>query len=92
MPISAGLQKYFDSQKKKKGDMEDSFAKLKKQIDPAFLQSFEIFHDKLMWIVEEHPESTEIITDELVELNTNIQHTQRKHNMKKAAAIIDVAA
>lgn len=88
MPVSSGLQKYFDSQRKKKGDMQDKLQKLAGQIDPAFLKSFEEFHDKIMWIVDENPEATEIVSDELEELDVKLQNSNRKHNLKKAASII----
>lgn len=91
MPVSSGLQKYFDSKKPKKGDMEDKFASLKGQIDPAFMKSFEAFHDKIMDIVEEVPEAEEIIGEELEQLDAKLSNENRRHNLKKAKSIIDVA-
>lgn len=92
MPVSSGLQKYFDSQKKKKGDMQDSLAKLKGQIDPAFLQSFEAFHDRILNIVDENPQAEEIVANELEDLSHNLGERKRVHQTKKAAKIIDIAA
>lgn len=89
MPVSSTLQKYFDSQRKKKGDMHDKLEKLAWQIDPAFLKSFEVFHDKIMWIVDENPESKELVWEELDILDMKLQNSQRTHNLQKAATIIE---
>lgn len=91
MPVSAGLQKYFDSQKKKSGTMQDSLASLKWQIDPAFMQSFEAFHDKIMWIVDDDPDASELVSEELSDLDMKMQSASRKHNLKKAASIINTS-
>ena len=91
MPVSSGLQKYFDSKKPKKGDMQQKFASLAGQIDPAFMQSFEAFHDKIMNIVEENPEAESLVSEELGELDEQMKTAGRKHNLRKAEAIIDVA-
>jgi len=91
MPISSGLQKYFDSQQKKKSaqDMKKRFADLQWKIDPAFMQSFVWFHDKIMEIVEENPDALDIVSDEMEDLNQNVERTHRTHELKKAQAIIE---
>lgn len=91
MPVSTGLQKYFDSKRSKKGDMQQKFAAISQQIDPAFMKSFEVFHDKIMGIVEENPEASEMLWEELSELDMELQNSNRTHDLKKAAAIIEVA-
>ena len=48
MPVSSGLQKYFDSQRSKKGNMQQKFAALADQIDPAFMQSLKHFMIELL--------------------------------------------
>lgn len=91
MPVSSGLQKYFDSQRKKKGDMQDKLEKLAWHIDPAFLKSFEEFHDKIMEIVEDNPEGEGIVSQELDGLDVKLQNSRRTHNLKKAASIIEAS-
>jgi len=88
MAVSSGLQKYFDSQRKKKGDMDDKLTALASQIDPAFMQSFIGFHDRILDIVEENPELEDSIEEEIMELDKNLQNSKRKHNLKKAATIV----
>lgn len=90
MPVSSGLQKYFDSQQKKKsgGDMKKKFQDLASQIDPAFMASFESFHDRILDIVDENPEAEEMITEEIGDLDMKVQNSKRVHNMKKATTII----
>ena len=91
MPVSSGLQKYFDSRKPEKSDMEERFASLAGQIDPAFMQSFEAFHDKIMNIVEDNPEAEGMLSEELSVLENKLDRTNRRHNLRKAEAIIDVS-
>jgi hypothetical protein len=93
MSVSSGLQKYFDSQQKKKsqGDMKKKFDDLAKQIDPAFLASFDSFHDRILDIMEENPESEEVISDEISELDMQLQNSNKAHNMKKAAIIVSTS-
>lgn len=90
MPISSGLQKYFDSQQKKKSeqDMKKRFADLEWKIDPAFTQSFANFHNKIMDIVDENPESSDIVLEEIDDLTREIGRTHRVHELKKSQAII----
>ena len=90
MPVSSGLQKYFDSQQKKKsqGDMKDKLQKLAESVDPAFMKSFDAFHDRILDIVDETPESEDMLRQELNELDTNIRNSRRVHDMKKASAVI----
>lgn len=91
MPVSSGLQKYFDSRKPKKSDMDEKFASLAGQIDPAFMQSFEAFHDKIMNIVDENPEAEDMLTEELSGLEDKLERSNRRHNLRKAESIIDVS-
>ena len=88
MPVSSWLQKYFDSQRKKKWDLENKFLALKDQIDPAFLKSFSEFHERILWIVDENPESEEMVWKELEDLENTLSETNKKYNLKRAAHII----
>lgn len=88
MPVSSGLQKYFDSQKKKKWDMQKKLDSLAEQIHPAFQESFEKFHEKIMGIVEQDPQAESFIWEELESLESQLQESNRKHDLKKAASII----
>ncbi len=91
MTVSSGLQKYFDAQQKKKSaqDMKKRFADLEWKVDPAFMQSFVNFHDKIMDIVDENPDSAEIALEEVNELTKEVERTHRVHELKKAQAIIE---
>ena len=90
MPVSSGLQKYFDSQykKKSKGDFQKKIEDLSVSIDPAFMQSFEMFHEKIMGIMDENPDAWSMIEEEIEDLDIKLKNTQRVHDMKKAAAIV----
>lgn len=90
MPVSSGLQKYFDSQQKKRAaqDIKKRFADLQWKIDPAFVQSFENFHNQIMEIIDENPHSSDVILDEVEELSKQVERKQWSYDIKKAAAII----
>ena len=91
MPVSSGLQKYFDSQRSKKGNMQQKFAALADQIDPAFMQSFEAFHDRIIGIVEDNPDAVDMVSEELDELDIKLHSAKRTHNLKKAATVIEIS-
>lgn len=93
MSVSSGLQKYFDSQQKKKskGDMKKKFQDLATNVDPAFMASFEAFHDRILDIVDEDSEIEEFVWEEISQLDMKLTSTNRKHNMQKAAVVIDVS-
>lgn len=93
MAVSSGLQKYFDAQQKKKTvqDMKKRFSDLEWKVDPAFMQSFSEFHDKLMNIVDENPESSDIVMEEVDELSKEVERTHRVHELKKAQAVIQAS-
>lgn len=91
MPVSAGLQKYFDSRRGKKDDTQSRLDAIAGQIDPAFSQSFLDFRDKILGIIEEHPEETNLVSEELEVLDTQLQKQRRVHNLKKAKILIDTA-
>lgn len=93
MPVSSGLQKYFDSQQKKKskGDMKKKFQDLATSVDPAFMASFEAFHDRILDIVDDCPEAEHMLNEEISELDMQLQKSNRVHNMKKASTVIDVS-
>lgn len=93
MSVSSWLQKYFDdSRKKRKSSIQDTLNSLKWEIHPEFLQSFEAFHDRILWIVDENPEDVDVVEGELIQLNSSFKERKRVHQMKKAKTIIDVAA
>lgn len=89
MVVSSGLQKYFDSQRKKKGgSIKDKLAKIESQIDPEFLRSFQVFHDRILDIVDDE-ESESIAEEELDSLEVELKTANRKHQLQKAKAILD---
>lgn len=92
MPVSSGLQKYFDSQqqKKSKRDIEEKFKDLSGKVDPVFLQSFEVFHDKLMGIVDENPEEIDMIADEIESLGKDMSSLQRSHDTAKLKKMVEL--
>ena len=98
MPVSSGLEKYFDKSRKKKrkknGDSEikEKLTAVESQIDPAFSMSFQSFKERILEIVDETPEATDMVDSELWNLNEKLKSTKRRHNLKKAAAIIDAVA
>ncbi len=91
MPVSSGLQKYFDSRRGKKDETKAKLDSIARQIDPAFSQSFQDFHDKIMGIIEQHPEDENVVREELEELDLKLQTRKRVHNLKRASTIIDIA-
>ena len=91
MAVSAGLQKYFDSRRGKKDDTQSRLDALAGQIDPAFMHSFLDFRNKILGIIEEHPEDTPAILEEIDELDHALQTRKRVHDLKKAKIIIDTA-
>ena len=62
---------------------------MKGEIDPAFIQSFEDFRLRILGIVEENPDASEIVSEEIEDLGIKLHHTKRKHNLKRAAAILE---
>lgn len=89
MPVSSGLQKYFDAQHTwKKDDTQAKLDSIASQLDPAFSQSFLEFRERILWIVSENPNEEEIIQEELNVLSWHISNSQRVHNLKKASVII----
>ena len=91
MPVSAGLQKYFDSRRGKKATTQARLDSIATQIDPVFAQSFYEFRQKLLGIIDEFPEETTMIDEELQELDTKLETRKRVHNLKKATIISDIA-
>lgn len=91
MPVSAGLQKYFDSRRGKKDETQARLDAIAGQIDPVFSQSFLDFRSKILSIIDEYPEENEIVQEELEELDTKLQMRKRGHNLQKAKIIIDIA-
>ncbi|MDA9129279.1 hypothetical protein N9J72_02275 [Candidatus Gracilibacteria bacterium] len=93
MAVSAGLQKYFDKAKKgKKDDTRKSLDRIYEQVDPEFALSFTSFRTRVLDIVEETPEAESMVLGELGELNTKIQNSNRRHSLRKAAAMIDAVS
>lgn len=91
MPVSAGLQKYFDSRRGKKDDTHSRLAAIAGQIDPAFSASFSNFREQILGIIEEHPEEAALVCEELDELDQELQTRRQKHDLKKAKVLIDMA-
>jgi hypothetical protein len=91
MPVSAGLQKYFDSRRGKKDETQARLDAIAGQIDPAFSQSFLDFRNKILGIIDNHPEESDMIHEELHDLTQKLQTHKRVHNLKKAQIMIDIA-
>ncbi len=91
MPVSAGLQKYFDSRRGKKDDTQARLDSMANQIDPAFMDSFRDFREKILGIIDENPQEIDMIEEELDSLGTQLQHHGRVHNLKKANSIIEIS-
>ncbi len=89
MPVSDALQAYFDKQRKKKQDISQRLESMKGYIDPAFIQSFEDFRLRILGIVEENPEASELVSDEIDELDIKLHHARRKQSLHRAATILD---
>lgn len=71
MPVSSGLEKYFDKTRKKKAKKDDKadirgkLCSVESQIDPAFSMSFQSFKERILEIVDETPEATCMVEGEL---------------------------
>lgn len=81
MSVSSGLQQHFDK-KAKKRDISSKLDDLRGQIDPAFLASFENFRTQVLSIVDEAPEETDVIEEEIGELETKLQRVNKKRSIK----------
>ena len=88
MPVSDGLQAYFDKQRKKR-DISIRLEKMMDDIDPQFAKSFEDFRSRILGIVDENPEASEIVQEEIDELGIKLHHTNRTHSIKRAATILN---
>lgn len=89
MPVSSSLQKYFDSQRKKNGDMQKKFDKLAGQIDPAFAESFLSFRERILEIVDESEANSSAAMKELDLLWEKLEVSSGKNKIKKIAVIYD---
>ncbi|MCH8518921.1 hypothetical protein LAT59_04130 [Candidatus Gracilibacteria bacterium] len=89
MPVSDGLQAYFDKQRKKRV-ISQKLERVASDIDPAFLRSFEIFRERILGIVEENPEASDVVSSEIDELDIKLHHNRRKQSLQKAAKILEV--
>lgn len=87
MPVSDGLQAYFDKQRKRR-DIWARLEKLKIDIHPAFLKNFEDFRLRILDIVEENPEASEIVSWEIEELDIKLHHAQRKQSLQRVATLL----
>jgi len=88
MPVSAGLQKYFNGRKKDPRDVGAKLKKIEDHIDPKFLGKFDDFRDRILTIVGEDPESEDIIHEEIDALESKLSRSGRQNNLKKAATVI----
>jgi len=88
MPVSAGLQKYFDGRRKGSKDIGDKLKKIQDQLDPKFLWKFEDFRTRILTIVGEDPDAEDIVHEEIDILGSNLQDLGRKHSLKKASTLI----
>lgn len=87
MPVSAGLQKYFDG-KRKWDYTKAKLDAISQQIDPAFALSFSNFHDRILGIIGENPNESDIVAEELSELQEKIKDVNAKNELQKAATIL----
>lgn len=88
MPVSSGLEAYFDKKRKKQA-VAQKLDDVRAAVDPAFLASFDFFRDQVLTIVEETPEAHDMVEGEIEELHQTLQRRQRVHNLKKSALIIE---
>ncbi len=92
MAVSSGLQRYFDSQRQKKWDIRKKLEVLKRNINPAFVKSFEDFHDRILAVVDDGwAQEIHIVEQELANVDTKLKHVKWKHTLKKASSVIDIA-
>jgi len=69
--------------------MDQKMKDLAAQIDPAFMQSFQSFHERILEIVDGDEQAGEIVSEEISDLDIKLQNSNRVHNLKKASAIIE---
>ncbi|NDK09354.1 hypothetical protein GW846_01095 [Candidatus Gracilibacteria bacterium] len=90
MTVSCGLQKYFDAQRSQKKDTTSAqLEAISAHVDPIFMQSFEEFRARILDIVDEDPDCEDIVSEELGELDSQMQERKRVHNMQSSKAIIE---
>lgn len=58
-------------------------------IDPIFLSSFEKFHDQVLGILEDTPESVSVVEDEITDLETKLERVNKKRKVKTFQVVID---
>ena len=88
MPVSSWLQSHFDKKRKKK-QVAIKLENIRGQIDPSFIASFEKFRSKVLCIVEDSPESCNIVEQEIDSLETKLERVKKKKKVKKFHTITD---
>ena len=69
--------------------MKQKLDALSAHIDPAFMQSFADFHDRILQIVDEHPESVDEIHEDLDSLHEEMLSAKSRYELRKSAIIIE---
>lgn len=89
MPVSPWLQKHFDKKWAGKKQIQARLDNLQWKIDPAFLASFERFRTQVLDIVEDAPESTQVVQWEIQTLETKLERVNKKKQLETFDIITD---
>lgn len=89
MTISPKLQSYFDNLPLNKRHLEIRLWELARNIDPMFINSFNIFRGKLLWIILEDPLNEPIVEEEIANIESKIIEWNWKYNIELWWSIVD---
>ncbi len=92
MTISPKLQNHFDNSPLNRRHIQIRLWRLVKDIDPMFIESFNVFRGKLLWIITENPENEHIVSEELDNIESKIVESNWRHNIKLWWSIIDIVS
>lgn len=93
MPVSDGLQAYFDAQGRKRWTQKQvvkKLAQIETYIDPKYQKSFEDFRMRILNILSGDGENHAGIIDELTILDKKLASKSWKYNLKKTNALLEV--
>jgi len=89
MNISPKLQSHFNNIPLNKRNLEIRLWELAKDIDPMFIDSFNSFRGKLLWIIVDNPESEDIVLDEVNQMKKTLKTRNNSYGIQLWASIID---
>ncbi len=89
MNISPKLQSHFNNTPLNKRNLEIRLWELARDIDPMFIDSFNSFRGKLLWIIVENPESEDIVLWEVDQMKKDLKTTNNRYGINLWASIID---